>query len=217
MNKDAIIINTRNAFDFIQKLYLEVSYLVKEIEGLLNNNEEKFVLGRTSGYAVTALRSAGLEPNNVNFWLTRRFSVFFIPERFTHITGGVTETQIDKDLKVLYMRFVLDADGLKEPTLYVGVLFNFEVKPIIPDTKKFVLKKFEQLVAPFEARESRLFTPSVLYHFEDPTVNYNGMFFSIPLFDLESPEIITTKVLDPALELYREGCDTELGQKTLSL
>ena len=37
---------TKLAFDFIQKLYLEISYMIKEIEGLLYEQEEKFVIGR---------------------------------------------------------------------------------------------------------------------------------------------------------------------------
>jgi len=34
-DKSEVIHQTTLAFDFIQKLYLEVSYLIKEIEGIL--------------------------------------------------------------------------------------------------------------------------------------------------------------------------------------
>jgi hypothetical protein len=62
MEKKGLIEQTRLAFDFIQKLYLEASYLVKEIEGQLAEEEEQFVFGRSGGYAVTARSSTGLEP-----------------------------------------------------------------------------------------------------------------------------------------------------------
>ena len=35
MNKNEIVDQTRLAFDYIQKLYLETSYFIKEVEGLL--------------------------------------------------------------------------------------------------------------------------------------------------------------------------------------
>ena len=36
INKNEIIEQTNLVFDFIQKFYLEVSYLIKEIEGVLH-------------------------------------------------------------------------------------------------------------------------------------------------------------------------------------
>ena len=34
---------TRNALTFVQKLYFEISYLIKEVEGLLHLEDEEFV------------------------------------------------------------------------------------------------------------------------------------------------------------------------------
>ena len=45
MNAD-IVSQTKAAFDFMEKLYLETSYLVKDIEGILYDEDEKFVIGR---------------------------------------------------------------------------------------------------------------------------------------------------------------------------
>ena len=53
-NKNDLIEQTYLAFDFIQKLYLEVSYLIKEIEGNLQEEKEKFIIGKPGGgYAIT--------------------------------------------------------------------------------------------------------------------------------------------------------------------
>jgi len=45
MEKTELITQTQLAFDFIQKLYFEVSYLIKEVEGQLAQEEEGFMLG----------------------------------------------------------------------------------------------------------------------------------------------------------------------------
>ena len=109
------------AFDFIQKLYLEVSYLIKEIEGILREEEEKFIIGKPGGYSVSARSSTGLESVNVNLWLLRKFAVFFVPEDKTERKGGQIITRIDENLKVLYLRIVLNDRSVNQPTLYSGV------------------------------------------------------------------------------------------------
>jgi len=42
MEKSEIIEQTKVAFDFIQRLYLETSYFIKEIEGILKLEDEDF-------------------------------------------------------------------------------------------------------------------------------------------------------------------------------
>ena len=49
MSSQNLIRQTKNAFEYIQKLYLESSYLIKEMEGLLKEEEENFIIGRPSG------------------------------------------------------------------------------------------------------------------------------------------------------------------------
>ncbi|MBM3708738.1 MAG: hypothetical protein FJW69_10470, partial [Actinobacteria bacterium] len=141
--KAEVIEQTNLAFDFVQKLYLEVSYLIKEIEGILS--EEGFIIGKPGGYGITAKRSSGLESTNVNFWLMRKFSVFFVPKERTDTKGGQVETYIDDSLKVLYLRFVLNDRDIKEPMIYSGIFHNISVKP----QAKWV-KKFENLMGHFE-------------------------------------------------------------------
>ena len=75
-----LAIQTRNAFDFVQKLYFEISYLIKEVEGLLQQQDDNFVILRSGGYSVTNRTSSGLEPMNVELWLSKTFTVFFCPE-----------------------------------------------------------------------------------------------------------------------------------------
>jgi hypothetical protein len=88
MKKKEIVEQTRLAFDFIQKLYFEVSYLIKEIEGLLAEEEEEFVIGRPSGYGINTRSSTGLEANNIRLWPLRKLAVFFVPEARTQRKNG---------------------------------------------------------------------------------------------------------------------------------
>ena len=124
MNKKEIIQQTKLAFDFTQKLYFEVSYLIKEIEGLLAEEEEQFIIGRPGGYSITNRASSGLETNNVNLWLIRMLSVFFVPIELTKTSGGLTTTEFSKGLKVIFMRIVLDDKDNNEPYIYFGVLYD---------------------------------------------------------------------------------------------
>lgn len=152
-NKSEIVEQTNLAFNFIEKLYLESSYLIKEIEGILNEEEEKFIIGKPGGYAVSALSSRGLEANYVkSWWLLKKFSVFFIPEEKTALKGGVTVTKIDKNLKVLYLRIVFYDKNIKEPTVYSGILYNIEKK-----SETEFPSKFEQVMTNLEYNDNKVF------------------------------------------------------------
>lgn len=128
MEKKTIVEQTKLAFDFIQKLYFEVSYLIKEVEGILAEEKENFVIGRPSGYSVNYRSSTGLEPQNVNLWPVRKMSVFFVPESDSGIRSGKTITPFTSKLKILYLRIILDDKELVEPSIYFGVLFDFQVR-----------------------------------------------------------------------------------------
>ena len=52
-NKSEVATQIKNAFDFIQKLYNESSYLIKEIEGQLGESDLRFQILRPSGYGIT--------------------------------------------------------------------------------------------------------------------------------------------------------------------
>ncbi len=82
------------------------------------------MIGKPGGYAITTPTSKGLEAKNVDRWLLKRFSVFFVPEELVRARGaGVAFT---KDPKLLFLRVVLDDQEHEEPMVYFGVLWNIE-------------------------------------------------------------------------------------------
>jgi hypothetical protein len=198
MNKQEIIEQTRLAFDFLQKLYLEASYLIKEIEGLLYEEEERFLIGRCSGYAISTRSSSGLESNNVAMWLTRNFSVFFVPEDKTKPDRGQTLTDLNHRLKVLHVGIVLDDAKLAEPCIYSGVLYDISQKPLA----KWI-KKFENIMSHLEYNRDKVFKNPDQLEYEDAYVKLSGRFVRNDLYDINSSEAIVERVIKPALNLYR--------------
>ncbi len=198
--KDELIQQTRLAFDFIQKLYLEVSYLIKEIEGSLLEEEEKFIICRPQGYAITARTSSGLESINVNLWLVRKLAVSFVPEDCTKQERGQTHTEINKDLRVLYVRVVLDDKNIDQPTLYSGVLYNLEVKP----QGERWFNKFEKLMGHIEYNEQKILTEPEAINYEDTSVKIEGKLLKNNLYDIDDSETLHNKVISPTLEIFRK-------------
>ncbi len=198
-NKNEIIEQTNLAFDFIQKLYLEVSYLIKEMEGILHEEEEKFIIGRPSGYGVSARSSTQLESINVKLWLLRKFAVFFVPEDKTILKRGQTITMIDNDLKVLYLRIVLNDKEINEPVVYSGVLYNIEKMP----QDKWI-KKFENLMGHFEYNDDKIFRNVEEINHEDAYIKLQGEMIKNNLFEINDSEAILKKIIKPSLELYRK-------------
>lgn len=200
MNKKSEIVEQNNlAFDFLEKLYLESSYLVKEIAGILNEEEEIFLIGKPSGYGVTTSSSRGLEPNNVKSWSLKKFSVFFVPEEKTELRGGVTVTKIDKNLKVLYLRIVFYDKTIKEPTVYSGVLHDIEKKN---NTSKFT--KFEQIMGHIEYYDNKFFQDIKKIDYENIYIKVQGELIKNNLFGISDSETIVNKIIKPSLELYRK-------------
>ena len=198
-DKNEIIEQTNLAFDFIQKLYLEVSYLIKEIEGILREEEEKFIIGKPGGYSVTARSSTGLESVNVNLWLLRKFAVFFVPEDKTEVKGGQLITKIDDDLKVLYLRIVLSNKDIEEPAVYSGVLYNIHKKP-----KASWIVKFENMMGHFEYNDEKIFKDVAKIDYEDARIKLQGELIKNNLFEINDSETILEKIINPSLELYRK-------------
>jgi len=149
-NKTEIKKQIKNAFEFIQRLYNESSYLIKEIEGQLGESEYRFQILRPSGYSVSTRSSTGLEANNVSLWLPRKFSVAFVEEDVTEITKGQNFTEISKELKVLYFKFKLDEKNIDEPKLLFGVFYDIE-------KYKDWVKKFENLMGSLEYVDNKMF------------------------------------------------------------
>jgi len=198
-NKSEIVLQNNLAFDFIEKLYLESSYLIKEIAGLLSEEEEKFVIGRPAGYAISSASSRGLEPNNVKLWLLKKFSVFFIPEEKTEYKRGVHTTKINKDLKVLYLRIVLNDKNVKEPTVYSGVLNNIEKK-----TETSWIKKFEHIMSILEYNDYKVFKDIKKINYENIYIKIKGELILNNLFDINDSNEILEKIIKPSLKLFRK-------------
>jgi len=194
--KNELIEQSNLAFDFIQKLYLEVSYLIKEIEANLNDEVEEFVIGKPGGYGINSKRSAGLESNLVKLWLLRKFAVFFVPQESTEKKGGQLITPINKDLKVIYLRFKLNGPDIKEPEVIMGVLHDIETK------NKW--GKFEFLMGFFEYKDDKVFKDINNIQYEDAAVSLKGKLHKVNLFDLNDSKAIKSKLVDPALVFYRK-------------
>ncbi len=198
MSKKELVSQTKIAFDLIQKLYLEVSYLIKETEGLLAREEENFLIGRPSGYAINYRGSSGLESSNVSFWLMRNLSVFFVAEANTETKGGQTYTQFGLGSKIIYLRICLDGRNLPEPLIYSGVLYDFMKKSGNPK-----LAKIEQVMAHIEYRESQVFKDPACIDYEDGYLKFKGKLNNTPLYDINSSQELVEKIINPALALYR--------------
>jgi hypothetical protein len=196
--KSEIVEQTNLAFDFIQKLYFEVSYLVKEIEGILGEEEEIFVIGRPAGYGISTVRSTGLESNYVMSWMLRKFSVFFVPEDRTKIIGGQTITPLDKNLKVLYFRVLLNDKEIGEPLIYSGPLYDIKKKPDIKWTK------FEHAMSHLEFRGDQIFKSIKPVQHEDAYLSLQGELIRNNLYDVNDSEKIVKKIVGPSLRLYRK-------------
>ena len=198
LDKKEIIEQTRLAFDFLQRLYIEASYLIKEIEGILKEEEEKFIIGRPAGYSISARSSTGLEANNVALWLLRKFAVFFVPENRTKQERGQTITTIDKTLKILYLRIVLNDNKLNEPAIYSGALFDMAIK----QPGKWI-KKFENAMGHLEYNDEKMFKVPEQIDYEDAYIKLRGEFIKNHLFDINDSQTIVKKIIKPSLELYR--------------
>jgi len=198
-SKEEIVEQTNLAFDFIQKLYFEVSYLIKEIEGILHEEDEKFVIARPAGYGISAKSSTGLESNNVDFWLLKKFSVYFLPEEKTKLQRGQTITKIDEHLKTIYLRIVLDDKNIDEPAVYSGVFYNFHIKPGC----KWIVK-FENIAGHLEYNDTKIFKHERKVDFENAYIKFQGELIKSNLFDINDSETILNKIIKPTLALYRK-------------
>lgn len=192
-----IVSNIDNAFDFIQKLYYESSYLIKEIEGQLAINEVKFQILRPSGYGINTSKSTGLEINYVNSWLIRKFGVAFVEEPFTESNAGVTSTKILPKLKALYFRVILNDKTQKEPRLIYCVFHDIE-------KKKENINKFENLISYFESNDLKIFNSTSEISFENPNFKIKGKFKEVSLLDINTSEELVRLVIKPALKIYSE-------------
>jgi len=195
MSSQNLIRQTKNAFEYIQKLYLESSYLIKEMEGLLKEEEENFIIGRPSGYGITARSSTGLEQDNVLLWLLRKFAVFFVPEELTETIGGQTITELHDDLKIIYIRIIFDNKNIEQPKIYSGILTDLE-------GKRPGMDKFEKFMGHIEYNEKKIFSDINNIDYEDVNISMKGSLKEHNLFDINDSEAIIKKRLVPGSPSY---------------
>ena len=197
-NKSEITEQCGLAFDFIQKLYLEVSYLIKEIEGILG--EHDFVIGRPSGYQISARSSSGLEPSSVNLWLLKRFAVFFAPKDKIVLERGQTKLSIEKPAKVLYVRVILNENNNPEPLIYSGVLYDIQKQP----NARWPVK-FEQAMQHMQYTDEKIFKNNLVeIDYEDAYMRLKGKLIKNNLLDINNGETIRDLIVKPSLELYEK-------------
>ena len=197
MDKIQMNEQTKSAFDFVEKLYSECAYIVKEIEGLLYEEDERFIIGRPSGYSVSSRRSTGLDPQLIIFWMMRSLSVFFVEEEKTTSQKGQTITNLSDYPKVIYLRVVFDDTDLDQPSLQIGVLSD------IKGVHKSI-QKFEHLMGQITYSEWRIFGNLPKVDYQDNYAMIKGHLNSHNLFDINSSEDIQEIVIKPVLKLYRE-------------
>lgn len=192
---EKLVTQTKNAVDFIQKLYHEISYLIKEVEGLLGQEEEEFVIGRPSGYGVTSRTSTGLEPIGVDSWLPKAFTVFFSPSEFTKLNKGQTVTEFSEDLKLLLLD--IDVASKKDilPRVAAGCIYD------ITDMKKH--DKFEKLMWRFTYDRQKIFAGLPTLDWTDSYISFKGDFAIEPLFDINDSASVVEKIVEPMLKKYR--------------
>jgi len=187
---------TKNAFDFMSKLYFEISYLIKEVEGLLQREEERFVIGRPSGYGVTANKSTGLEPGNVDLWLYKSFTVFFVAEDETELVKGQTVTALHEKLKLLVLDVELVGKKSSHPRILAGCVHD------IVDLKNSKTK-FEQSMWEFSYNREKIFSALPFVNYQDSYMTMKGNFQELPLFTVNKSEDVVKKVVEPMLQIYR--------------
>lgn len=188
---------TENAFEFISKLFFEVSYLIKEVEGILQREEEHFLICRPSGYAVTTRTSSGLDSMNVEMWLPKNFIVAFSPEEMTRPVKGQTATQFTPELKLLLLSIELAGKNISNPRIIAGSVSNIVSKKI----KTY--DKFEKLMWIFSYNREKVFPKTLLTSYEDSYCSFSLDLFEQPLFEINKTEDVKSKIVDPMLTDFR--------------
>ncbi len=197
--KSEMIQQTNLAFEFLQKLFLEVSYLIKESESMYLVEKEEFMIGKPAGYAISIRNSKGLESSNVDLWLYRKFAVFFVPKERTEIKCGQHSTKIVDTLKVMYIQRVLQDRNIDEPMILSGIFENIKNKG-----KAKWISKFEHIMGYLEYHDEMILKTPENIMYDDTYISFIGKLQKFPLFDINSSDSIREKIVLPTLELFRK-------------
>ncbi|MCD4670743.1 MAG: hypothetical protein K8S14_09895 [Actinomycetia bacterium] len=193
-----IVTQTRNALIFVKKLHTEISYLIKEIEGLLLEEAERFLILKPGGYQVTARTSNGLDSAGVDLWMPKDFTIFFCPEEFIDSNKSTTATYPKENLKILFFQIKLIDNDINEPKIFYGffdkILF-----------KKEHFKKVEQMVGDFTYSGNKIFSNPPNIDFQNSYWSFKGKFEQKNLLSINSSKNLKQRIVNPALKLYRKG------------
>lgn len=197
MEKKKMTEQANLAFEFIEKLYAEISYLIKETEGFLKREDEEFVIGRPGGYRITAGSSLGLD--YPDWWSLKKLSVFFVPKEYTETREGATTTKFKQGLKVIFFLVALLDKNISTPKVAVGTIYNLN---LVGDSyKKFELAAIHFLNHVWDlARNHPNFSEG---KYEDNYIKFKGKFIIKDLFDINNTQEIQKKLLGPVLKQYR--------------
>ncbi len=197
MSTDNLVQQTANAFDFVTKLYHETAYLIKETEGLLQQEAEQFVICRPGGYQMTTYTSRGLEPVNVENWLPKSVLATFCPDNMTRLHTGYTITDFTPALKILVLSIEFAGKDITEPNVIAGCIWNIE-------SNKSTFTKWEHLLFEFSNNRRKVFvTPSDI-DYEDIYCSFRGKFIRLPLFSVTDSEDVYELIVKPVLKIYRK-------------
>jgi hypothetical protein len=187
----------KNSLTFIRKLHFEISYLIKEIEGMLIEEEERFTILKASGYSVIARTSNSLDSWGPNYWMPNDFSVFFSEESFIENDKGVTVTKVNKDLKILFVHIKVIDQDLNEPKIYFGYINNI-------GSKKSDDIKIEHMLGIFTYQsKTKIFELDKKIDFSDGRWHFKGEYLKRDLLSINSSNDVKSKIVDPLLKLYR--------------
>jgi hypothetical protein len=188
----------RNAFDFVQKFYLEISYLIKEVEGQLAKEPEKFVICRKTGYGVTSYNSTQLDARYVPCWIPATLMVAFVPEDCTKLHQGVTITPIKDSLRPLLLHVEAHWSGMQRPIIHSGILERVR-------SKRKDITKFEHLMFEFAYNPDDVFAKLPEIDYADRTCSLTGRATTTPVFSINSAQDVKDKLVDPMLKQFRKG------------
>jgi len=186
--------STQNAFDFLQRLHLEVSYLIREVEEQLKQADPEFVQMKGAGYAVSTSRSSGLEPHNVKQWMSRTLTVGYCPKK-VHTKQG-TPLPITARTRVLILHIVLHDADKNAPKVWFGRMTAAKGKKGQAD--------FEKLLSKYSQQSEGLFTAvpkSRKIRIDDSTCVMEGKFRSVDLFTVKKSKDVTRLIVEPMLAL----------------
>jgi hypothetical protein len=140
----------------------------------------------------------------VESWLSKAFTVFFIPNKDTKIQSGTTTTHFVDGLKLILLDIEIEGKKSKRPRILAGVLYD--IRP-----KKTDHTKFEHMMFEFVYNRDKVFASAPFLDYEDNYLSMKGKLFALPLFSVESSEDVVEKIVEPMLQVYREIYQEDLG------